>query len=169
MQSLGYAALVLAEHNTFWCESLLQHRERLAGFRIATHEDVESGVTAFGPCVHTDMAFRENRDATYSATRSKGMQVDVKERGSRRFHCINHGLLNAILVVEAFCLPKIDDQVTACKGQPVFCDEVIFAFRIPFGNRNRDGPRRNASFIGSCSFDRRHTVSESSHPGTYPS
>ena len=168
-QDLKNAALVLTEHNALWCESLLQHRERLAGIGIAAHEDIERGITAFGPCVNADVAFGQYSDAAYAPTRRKGMQVDVEESCPRRFHCIDHCLLNAILVVEAFCLPKIDDQVTARKYQPVFRDEMVLAIRIPFGNRNRDGPLRNASLKGSCSIDRRHTESELSHPGTYPS
>ncbi len=168
-RTLDYAALVLTEHNALWCKSLLQHRERFTGVGIAAHEDIERGITAFGPCMNADVAFGQYSDAAYAPAGRKGMQVNVQERRSCCFHCINHCLLDPILIVEAFRLPKIDDQVTACKGHPVFTDEVIFAIRIPFGNRNRDGPRRSACLKGSCSIDRRHTESELSHPGTYPS
>src|SRR5258708_36222301 len=119
--------------------------------------------------MNADVAFGQSSAAAYAPAGRKGMQVKVEECCSCRFHCINHCLLDPILVVEAFRLPKIDDQVTACKGHPVFTDEMIFAIRIPFGNRNRDGPRRSASLKRSCSIDRRHTESELSHPGTYPS
>src|SRR5205807_7575326 len=96
-------------------------------------------------------------------------QMEVQQRCSCRVHCINHRLLDTIFVGEPFGLPKIDDQVTARKGLTIDSDEVILAVRIPFGNRNRDGPRRSARFQRSCSIDRRHTEFESSHPGTYPS
>src|SRR5262245_41999875 len=169
LQDLEYAALVLAEHNALWCERLLQHRERLTWIGIAAHEDIKSGISAFGPCMNTDMAFRQYSYARDAPARRKGMQVDMQECCSCGLHCIDHCLLNSIFVSEAFRLPKIDDQVTARKGHAVFGDEVIFAIRIPFGNRNRDGPRRNADVQRPCSFDRRHTVFESSHPSTYPS
>src|ERR1051326_7879705 len=119
--------------------------------------------------MNADVAFGQYSDAANAAMRRKSMQVNVEEGCSCRFHCIDHCLLNTIFVVEAFSLPKIDDQVTARKNQTVLNDEVIFAIRIPFGNRNRDGPRRSARFKRSCSIDRRHTEFESSHPGTYPS
>src|SRR6185437_6034854 len=166
---LEYAALVLAEHNALWCKSLLQHQVRLTGIGVAAHEDVERGVTAFGPCMNADVAFGQYSDAAYAPAGRKGMQVDMEERRPCRFHCIDHCLLDAILVVEAFRLPKIDDQVTARKDHAVFRNEVVLAIRIPFGNRNRDGPRRSASLECSCPIDRRHTESELSHPGTYPS
>src|SRR5438105_8745120 len=115
------------------------------------------------------MAFRQYSDAGNTATRRKSMQMDVQQRCSCGVHCINHRLLDTIFVGEPFGLPKIDDQVTARKGLTIDSDEVILAVRIPFGNRNRDGPRRSARFQRSCSIDRRHTEFESSHPGTYPS
>ena len=163
------SALVLTEHNALWCEGLFQHRERLAGIGAAAHEDIERGVTALGPCMNADVAFGQYSDAAYAPTGRKGMQVDVKEGCPRRFHCIDHCLFDAIFIRETFGLPKIDDQVTARKGHAVTRNEVILAIRIPFGNRNRDGPRRSARLKRSCSIDRRHTEFESSHPGTYPS
>src|SRR5215212_8311822 len=139
MAGLKDAALVLTEHDALWCERLLQHRERLTSVGTAAHEDIECGITAFRPRMHADMAFRQHSYARDSTARRKGMQVDMKERRSCCLHCIDHCLLDAIFVSEAFSLPKIDDQVTARKGHSVFRDEVIFAIRIPFGNRNRDG------------------------------
>src|SRR5258708_33482618 len=93
-RTLEYAALVLTEHNVFWCKSLLQHRERFAGFGIAAHEDIERGITAFGPCMNADVAFGQYSDAADAPTGRKGMQVEVEERRSCRFHCIDHCLLD---------------------------------------------------------------------------
>ena len=95
--------------------------------------------------------------------------MNMQQGRTRGLHCIEQSLLNTILVVEAFGLPKINDQVTARKGHSITRNEVVLTILIPFGNRNRDGPQRSAGFISPRAIDRRHSVFESSHPGTYPS
>src|SRR5579872_6323252 len=107
MADLQDAALVLTEHNALWCKSLLQHHQRLARIGRSAHENVERGITAFRPCVYADMALGQNSNTADTATWRKGMQVDVQKGRPRCFHCIDHCLLNAILVIEAFGLPKI--------------------------------------------------------------
>src|SRR5580698_10342580 len=45
---------------------------------------------------------------------------------------------------------------------------ILVAVLVPWGNRNRDSPRRSTHPHGPNSIDRCHTESKSSHPGTYP-
>src|SRR3989344_325774 len=96
------------------------------------------------------------------------MEVDVEQSRPRRIHSISHRLLDTILVGKAFRLPKIYDQVSAGKRTTTLSDEVVFIVRIPFRNRNRDGPRRSAACECLCSIDRRYPKFESSHLGTLP-
>ncbi len=77
---------MLTEHNALWCKSLLQHRVRLARIRTTAHENIECGIPALGPGVDTDVAFGQHSNATDTAARRKGMQVNVEEGYVRRFH-----------------------------------------------------------------------------------
>ena len=166
---LENAALVFAQHDALWAKSLRQYLKRLAGLGIAAHENIEGGIAAFGPRMDADVAFGQNRHATNATMRREHMQMDVQQRCPCGLHGIDQRLMNTILVVEAVGLPKIDNQVATRKSHPVTRGEVILAVLVHVGNRNLDSPRRSASTITLCFFDRCHTKSESSHPGTYPS
>src|SRR5580692_11499543 len=144
-----------------------EHRKGFARFGVSTHEDVESRITFFRPCMDADMAFGEYGNSGNAAPIRKRVQMDVQKRRPCHLHCIDQRLFDPIPVVESLGVPKIYDQVTSRIGQSVTCDEVILAVLIPQGNRNRNGPRRSASTRALCFFDRRYEF-KSSHSGTYP-
>jgi hypothetical protein len=75
--------------------------------------------------MHADVAFGQYGNPTDPAARREGVEVDVQERGSRGVHRVPHGALDAIFVVEAFGLPKIDDQMAPGERDAIARDEVI--------------------------------------------
>src|ERR1044072_3048588 len=108
---LDHASLVMADHNPFRRESLLQHGDRLAWFGAATHEDIESRVAAFGPGVNADMAFSEHGDAADATASGDGVEMDVQKGRSRGLYRVSHRGLDARFVIEPHRLPEVDDEM----------------------------------------------------------
>src|ERR1700684_938268 len=57
---LENAALVFADDDAAGIKRRFEHRKGFARFGVSTHEDVESRITFFRPCMDADMAFGED-------------------------------------------------------------------------------------------------------------
>ena len=156
------AAFVHTAHYSFRHKSLLQHRKRLTRFGAAAHEHVERRVATLWPSMDADVAFGQHRHATYSAIGREGVQMNVKERRPSRVHGIPECLFDTILVVEAFRLPKIDDEVAARESNPFARDKMV-----PLNLRwDRFGLRWLNEIECPSSGDCRQTEFASSHADT---
>jgi hypothetical protein len=151
-----------ADHHAFGGEGLLQHGNRLARLGAAAHEHIERSVAALGPGVDTDVAFGEDGHAADPAVGREGVEMDVEESCSCRVHGVSHGLLDTILVVEAFGFPKIDDQMAARECKSIARDEMIFLQ----GRGGRNILRRLRLMERHPSGDCLQTESASSHDET---
>ena len=73
---------MFADFEPVWPERPLKHLNGAVGIGIAAHEDIEGRKAGFRPGVHTDVRFRENRDALVAQTMMKeGLKLaEAQER-----------------------------------------------------------------------------------------
>jgi len=108
-------------------KGLLQNADGLFGFGIAAHEDVEGREIPFGPGMHADVGFCQDRYPGYASVWKKMVQVDVQKGCLAFMDAFTQCGFHDFQIVQVFGAPQVDDEVCSGEKDTVPFYEVVLS------------------------------------------